>query len=94
MPAFQDNWPRWRQVESVATSRGALCFGPDRGRRTTYTSPSRWLPGFRPAQADDALAAMVRAGHGFGLARAILELPPGAELNIEQLSEHNRLTDV
>jgi regulatory protein len=47
-----------------------------------------------PKERQKALAAMVRAGHGFGLARAILELPPGAEVNIEQLSEHNRLTDI
>ena len=71
MPAFQDNWPRWRQAESVATSRGALCFGPDRGRRTTYTSPRRWLPGFRPAPAEEALAALVRSYlHAYGPATA------------------------
>ena len=67
MPAFQDNWPRWRQVESVATGRGALCFGPDRGRRTTYTSPGRWLPGFRPAPVEEALAALVKSYlHAYG----------------------------
>lgn len=47
-----------------------------------------------PKERQKALAAMVRAGHGFGLARAVLELPPGAEINIEQLSEHIRLTDI
>ena len=61
MPAFQDNWPRWRQAESVATRRGALCFGPDRGRRTTYASPRRWLPGFCPAPAEAALASLVKS---------------------------------
>ena len=60
MPAFQDNWPRWRQVEAIATSRGVLCFGPDRGRRTTYTSPRRWLPGFIPAPPDEALSMLVK----------------------------------
>lgn len=60
MEAFQDKWPRWRQVEAAATSRGALCFGPDRGRRTTYTSPGRWLPKFRPAPADEAVPWLVR----------------------------------
>lgn len=60
MEAFQDRWPRWRQAEAVATSRGALCFGPDRGRRTTYTSPRRWLPGFRPAAAKEAVPWLVR----------------------------------
>jgi regulatory protein len=46
-----------------------------------------------PKERQKALGAMVRAGHGFGLARAILELPPGTEINIEQLSEYIRLTD-
>ncbi|HEV8566022.1 MAG TPA: winged helix DNA-binding domain-containing protein [Actinoplanes sp.] len=60
MEAFQDKWPRWRQAESIATNRGVMCFGPDRGRRATYASPRRWLPGFRPAPAKEALAALVR----------------------------------
>ncbi len=34
---------------------------------------------------EKALAAMIRAGHGFDLARAILALPPGAEFDIDQL---------
>jgi hypothetical protein len=59
MDAFQDKWPRWRQMESIASNRGVLCFGPDRGRRTTYTSPRRWLPGFRPMPADEALGRLV-----------------------------------
>jgi regulatory protein len=32
-----------------------------------------------------ALAAMIRAGHGFALARAILDLPPGAEIDPAEL---------
>ena len=44
MPAFQGMWPRWRQVLSLAGTRGVLCFGPNRGRAVTYTSPRRWLP--------------------------------------------------
>jgi len=59
MAAFQDKWPRWRQAEAVAMNRGALCFGPDRARRATYTSPRRLLPGFRPADPDEALSALV-----------------------------------
>jgi regulatory protein len=35
-----------------------------------------------------ALAAMTRAGHRFALARAILDLAPGAEIDLEDLSEH------
>jgi regulatory protein len=39
------------------------------------------------AQREKELAAMVRAGHGFGLARAIVELEPGSEVDIESLAE-------
>jgi hypothetical protein len=67
MEAFQDKWPRWRVIENVAANRGALCFGPDRGRRTTYTSPRRWLPGFTPAPAGEALAELARRFlHAYG----------------------------
>ncbi|MFF7890937.1 winged helix DNA-binding domain-containing protein [Streptomyces sp. NPDC007907] len=41
MPAFQDLWPRWRQVMHRAGWAGTLCFGPNRGRRVTYTRPVR-----------------------------------------------------
>jgi len=60
MPAFQDLWPRWRQAIGTAAARGALCFGPDRGRKVTYTSPRRWVRGFEPADPDAALADVVR----------------------------------
>jgi hypothetical protein len=59
MDAFQDKWPRWRQLTSTAAHRGLLCFGPDRGRKVTYTNPHRWLPGFRPADGDAALRTLV-----------------------------------
>jgi hypothetical protein len=44
MAAFGGFWPRWRQALGVAAYRGVLCFGPNRGRRIAYASPSRWLP--------------------------------------------------
>jgi len=59
MDAFQDKWPRWRQLTSTAAHRGMLCFGPDRGRKVTYTNPHRWQPGFRPADGDAALRTLV-----------------------------------
>jgi hypothetical protein len=43
MPAFQGYWPLWRTALSEAAYRGALCFGPPRGRNVTYTNPSDWL---------------------------------------------------
>lgn len=60
MPAFQGMWPRWRQAITTAAHRGALCFGPNRGRNVTYTHPRRWLPEFQPAEGQTALAAVVR----------------------------------
>ncbi|HKA70080.1 MAG TPA: winged helix DNA-binding domain-containing protein [Actinomycetes bacterium] len=59
MDAFQDKWPRWRQLTSTAAHRGVLCFGPNRGRSVTYTNPHRWLPGFRTDDGAAALRALV-----------------------------------
>ncbi|RLP97915.1 winged helix DNA-binding domain-containing protein [Micromonospora sp. CV4] len=60
MDAFQDKWPRWIAAMAAATRGGVLCFGPNRGRSTTYTSPARWLPGFAPMDGPAALAELVR----------------------------------
>ena len=38
-----------------------------------------------PREKERALAAMIRAGHGFELSRAILALPPGTEVDVDQL---------
>ncbi|CCK27750.1 hypothetical protein BN159_3371 [Streptomyces davaonensis JCM 4913] len=56
MPAFQGMWPRWRQVMHRAGQSGALCFGPDRGRKVTYTRP----PHFDPLPATEAVPRLLR----------------------------------
>ena len=67
MEAFGGKWPRWRQLTGTAAHRGMLCFGPDRGRKVTYSNPHRWLPGFRPADGDAALRTLVtRYLHAYG----------------------------
>jgi hypothetical protein len=67
MEAFQDRWPRWRQLTGTAAHRGVLCFGPNRGRNVTYTNPHRWLPGFRPDDGEAALRTLVtRYLHAYG----------------------------
>jgi len=67
MEGFGGKWPRWRQLTSAAAHRGMLCFGPDHGRKVSYTSPRRWLPGFRPAEGDAALRELVlRYLHSYG----------------------------
>jgi Winged helix DNA-binding domain len=59
MEAFGDKWPRWRQLTSTAAHRGVLCFGPDRGRKVTYSHPRRWLSGFASADGEAALRELV-----------------------------------
>ncbi len=68
MEAFQGAWPRWRQVMPLAGMRGVLCFGRNRGRRVTYTSPRRIVPdlGPEPAPADAVAAVLARYLHAFG----------------------------
>ncbi|MFE9019925.1 winged helix DNA-binding domain-containing protein [Streptomyces sp. NPDC007808] len=63
MEAFQDRWPRWRQVVHRAGQSGALCFGPNRGRKVTYTRP----PSFDPLPGSTALRELVRRYlHAYG----------------------------
>ncbi|MDX6279605.1 MAG: hypothetical protein QOH03_676 [Kribbellaceae bacterium] len=59
MPAFQTYWPRWRQTISDAANAGVLCYGPNRGRNTTYTNPHRFAP-FQPVSAERALTELLR----------------------------------
>lgn len=40
-----------------------------------------------PRRRELAMAAMIRAGHGFGLARAITDLNPGEAVDLEELSK-------
>jgi regulatory protein len=44
-----------------------------------------------PQQRERAIAAMVRAGHSFALARALADWPPGEKLDLDELSERARL---
>jgi hypothetical protein len=67
MPAFQGMWPRWRMAHHQAGIRGAMCFGPNRGRKVTYTNPHRWLPELRPMEAKEAHTALVHQYlHAYG----------------------------
>ncbi|MGH8893780.1 MAG: winged helix DNA-binding domain-containing protein [Actinomycetes bacterium] len=59
VPAWYGMRPRWRPAIYRAARRGVLCFGANRGRQVTYTSPRRWLPGLEPTEPDAALAALV-----------------------------------
>lgn len=66
MPAFTGWWPRWRSALQEAAARGAVCFGPNRGRKVTYERPDVAVPD--PA---DALAEVVRRYlHAYGPATA------------------------
>ncbi|MEU4423770.1 winged helix DNA-binding domain-containing protein [Actinoplanes sp. NPDC024001] len=71
MEGFQTTWPRWFAAMDVVMVRGAMCFGSGRGRKVTYTSPQRWLPGFRPAAGEVALPWLVHHYlHAYGPATA------------------------
>lgn len=66
MPAFQTYWPRWRQVIPSAANAGVLCYGPNRGRKTTYANPHRWTP-FKPLEGEEALGLLLRRYlHSYG----------------------------
>jgi hypothetical protein len=70
MEAFQGRWPRWRAAIGLAAVRGVLCFGPERGRRVTYTNPHRWMGRFQPADPGEALGELLRRYlHAYGPAR-------------------------
>jgi hypothetical protein len=67
MPAFQTMWPRWRQMTEIAAHRGVLCFGPNKGRKVTYTNPVRWLPELVPAPSAEATGWLLdRYLHAYG----------------------------
>ena len=61
MAAFGGFWPRWRQALGVAATCGVLCFGPNRGRKVTYASPSRWVGDLTLPEAAEAQLALLRA---------------------------------
>jgi hypothetical protein len=63
MEAFQGKWPRWRQVLPEAGMRGIVCFGANRGRKTTYTSPP--VPTDQP-KCDPVAWLLERYLHAFG----------------------------
>ncbi|TDV57130.1 winged helix DNA-binding domain-containing protein [Actinophytocola oryzae] len=62
MEAFGGKWPRWRQALPTAGTRGLLCFGPNRGRNATYTSP----PTVTAEQVDPLPWLLSRYLHAFG----------------------------
>ncbi|ONI74231.1 hypothetical protein BWI15_12885 [Kribbella sp. ALI-6-A] len=67
MPAFQGYWPRWRQAIPLAASAGVLCYGPNRGRKTTYANPHRFAPPFEPQNGEEALSELLRRYlHSYG----------------------------
>lgn len=100
-PGFQGMWPRWRQALGIAGTRGAVCFGPNRGRKVTYTSPQRWLPGLRRADPHDALATILRHYlHAYGpatpqqFAQWLAAPRPWATQLVDSLSDQLEQVDV
>ena len=77
----EDAAPAREQANSDAVE-SALRFAERR-----HLGPFASEAGDRKAR-ERALGAMIRAGHSFGLARAILDLPPGAEIDLAELAEN------
>lgn len=50
----------WGSMLKPAAYSGLVCHGPPDGGRVTFTSPSGWLPSWRPVAADEAGPALVR----------------------------------
>ena len=65
----------------------ALRFAERRRLGPYASAPAEW------PQREKWIAAMVRAGHPFSLARAIAGMAPGKEFNQDQLSEFARVAD-
>jgi len=74
-----------RSHADVEVVNAALRFA-ERRRIGPFAAAARSDPKAR----QKALAAMTRAGHGFGLARAIVDLPPGKEIDRDDLAERFR----
>lgn len=54
--------------------------------------PFAAAPPTDPREREKALAAMVRAGHSFPLARAIVAMAPGREIDVAELAERAGIT--
>ena len=50
----------WGALLKPAAYSGLLCHGPSSGNRVTFTSPSSWLPGWRPVPPEEAGPEVVR----------------------------------
>lgn len=97
MPAFQTMWPRWRQVLHRAGQCGALSFGPNRGRRVTYTRPPRFTP-LPPEEASRLLARRYLYAYGPATPQHFarwLAAPPGwAKARYAELAAAGEIEEV
>ncbi|MFN2489835.1 MAG: winged helix DNA-binding domain-containing protein [Actinomycetota bacterium] len=58
----------WGSVLKIVAAEGRLCFGPNEGRKVTFTRPEQWLEEWRePPPVEDALGEVFKrylASHG------------------------------
>lgn len=76
----EDDGTAARRLAANEAANAALRFAERRGIGPYAASPPD------PRGRDKAIAAMLRAGHGFALARAIVDLRPGSQPDPEQLA--------
>lgn len=62
--------------------------------RKRHFGPFAQTEGRDPKQREKAIGAMIRAGHGYGLARAITLMAPGDFIDLENLADQVRLIAV
>ena len=74
-----------RALSNEQAVAAAIRFAQRRGLGPFATKASD------PRDREKALAAMIRAGHGFPLSKAILVLAPGDPVDVEALEANNRL---
>lgn len=73
---------RARELASEQAAEAALRFAQRKRIGPYAVAPAD------PRARDKALAAMIRAGHGFGLSRQVVDAKPGEELTPEQLVQN------
>jgi regulatory protein len=79
-------------AEATALAEGEAVAAALRFAERRRLGPFAPAPTDRP-QREKWIAAMIRAGHPFALARCIAALPPGADVDRDQLGALLRLTD-
>lgn len=81
----EDDGAAAREHADGAAIEAALRFA-----RRRRIGPFAKEPFRDPREREKAVGAMIRAGHAFALSRAIVNLPPNADINLDELAGNAR----